>query len=326
MKRTRPTPTDQVLLHGFHPYLDLPECLEFIWRAMARLDLEEDDLLPYQSEILRDLADPFDEEALAAMLRYWEYDIRKLVERGRGSGAGAARPRVDLEVELTSKGNLKVEWFPQGYTIWGAPLGDHESDFVYWRRDESRGAGFGGRPSNELFFIHGVRSAVSTVDNPDRAYSHPLRELDHILLQACLGVVKRLKDRLDYSFEVSMRRDIFVEYTPEFEMRDRRHSPPPKIVKWEIADPKRKQAEADDVEIAKMGERIGVNAEELLRLWSEIEIEAAGDRRADVAARTAKRLRDGGIDVKKPAIEREYALIQRRKRFRGAIADFSSSN
>lgn len=322
MRRSR-NPTVQFSLDRFHKYLGLDRCLQLIWWELGRLGVDVDDLPPYQREILEDLSSPIDEEAMADMLAYWEYDLPYLAERGRSWKKIPAKPRIDVEVEITSKGNLKAEWFPRGFNRWGAPPGEVDSDFLYWQRFESRGSGYYGRPSNELIFIHGVEHALITVRFNEREWAQPTRDLDHVLLHACGEVVGLLKDRLENHFDVRMLTDVFIEYTPEPDIKDRWDAPPPKIVDWELADPEQKQAEAEQAEIASMEDRIGVSAETLLAAWGKVEAEAAGVGNADLYARTAKRLREAGHDIKRPAVERAMRLIKRHEARTAKVISFN---
>jgi hypothetical protein len=128
----------------------------------SALGWESQTLPPYQSSLLRDLADPLDEEALADMLAYWNYDLERLTTRGRGWHDGIpAKPQIDVVIELTSKGNLKAEWFPRGWNRYGIQFDSIGFDFQYFYRAESRSSGYHSRPSNELFFLHDLEMVLS---------------------------------------------------------------------------------------------------------------------------------------------------------------------
>jgi hypothetical protein len=228
--------------------------------------------MPYQRDIYRDLWDPFDEWALAQMLNYWEYDLKALFSiGGKHSKHIPAKPRIDIDIELTTKGNLKAEWFPRGMNIWGQ-LWEPEaaSDFLGWQRFSNRFQAYDSRPSNELFFIHDVQHAVGSVRFSEHR-SASTQPLDHVLLRGCSCVVEELKDRLEHHFDVRMRTDIFVEWQqPEADPSQLRWDrPAPLIVGWEIADPVEKRAEAERAELASMEHACGLSAEALLIAWSE---------------------------------------------------------
>lgn len=322
VRRSRTT-TASFSLEGFNEYLGLSDCLALIWREMGRIGADVGDLAPYQRELLYDLASPIDEEAMAEMLNYWEYDIPFLSKRGRcGWKNIPAKPRIDVEIEITSKRNLKAEWFPKGFNRWGAPYGVDDSDFVFWNRQESRGSTYYERPSNELIFLHSAGNAISALEFGEREWARPFKDLDHVLLQACAKAVDLLKDRLEYHFDVRMITDVFVEYTPVPEIEDRWDAPPPRIVRWELADPERKKAEAEEAEIGGMEECLGFSAEHLLATWKAVEDEAAGLKSVDLHARVARRLRDAGFAIKRPAVERAMELIRNHERRSGKVTSF----
>src|SRR5690349_15739834 len=98
MPRGRPPRGHQpITLEGFYSYFDLERCLTFIAQALARAGMEPDDLPPYQYQLYRDLHDPLDEETLADMLSYWNFDLDKLFKRARrgwGVGRAPAKPEI----------------------------------------------------------------------------------------------------------------------------------------------------------------------------------------------------------------------------------------
>jgi hypothetical protein len=79
-------------------------------REIARIGGYADVLMPYQQKIFRDLWDPFDEWALAQMLNHWRLNLDALYSRSQKYSSNiAAKPRIDIDIELTTKGNLKAE-------------------------------------------------------------------------------------------------------------------------------------------------------------------------------------------------------------------------
>src|SRR3546814_16929308 len=123
-------------------------------RYLGRAGLDVYRLPPVQQELISDLMQPLDEVSLSEMHNYWEYNLQQLVRRGRGYGPKSvpAKPRIDVLIELTSKGNLKAEWFPWGWGRWGAPLSETESsDFDWWKRHEPSSGSQYSRSPHELF-------------------------------------------------------------------------------------------------------------------------------------------------------------------------------
>src|SRR5690606_38722616 len=106
----------------------------------------EHDLPEFQQRLYRDLHDPLDEQAIDELQEFWDWDLEKLYDRGRqgwGRGRAPDKPRIDVWIEVTSKGNLKGEWFPRDGGVHYAPK---DSDFPRFRRSEHRRGAFDSRP------------------------------------------------------------------------------------------------------------------------------------------------------------------------------------
>lgn len=308
--------TTQVSLDGFYSSCRRSTCLQLIAREVARLGGDEDVLIPYQRDIYRDLWDPFDEWALAQMLNYWQFDLETLSSRGRKySEHIPAKPRIDIDIELTTKGNLKAEWFPRGMNFWGQLLEpETDSDFLRWQRFSNRFQSYDSRPSNELFFIHDVEHAVGSIRFPEHR-SARTQPLDHVFLRACSCVVEELKDRLEHHFDVRMRTDIFVKWqqseTDVGQLRWDR--PTPLIVGWEIANPVEKRAEAERAELASMEQTYGFSAEALLLAWSEeLERKPTGPTAQPhtLTDRITRKLKATGLRATRGQVERAMGLLR----------------
>lgn len=286
-------------------------------KAMERAGWELDDLPPYQRTLFRDLCEPLDEEALAEMLSYWHFDLEKLYERGRrgwGAGRAPAKPQIDVWVEVTSKGNLKAEWLPRGASIHYTPPG---TDFTWFHRRESRTVAYGGRPDNELFFLHDFNHAHGHLDHPAEG---PTAALDTPLLAACAKVVERLKERLAYHFDVRMRADAVVEWGDSEEgsddhlwwrFRD-------KLLSWEIVDPEERQRSQELDELADLEARLGFSEAALLEARERLEARgkgATGPAPAShtISERLARELKKQGLAATKGKVERALALIERHR-------------
>lgn len=286
-------------------------------KAMERAGWELDDLPPYQRTLFDDLCDPLDEEALAEMLSYWHFDLEKLFERGRqgwGAGRAPAKPQIDVWVEVTSKGNLKAEWLPRGASIHYTPPG---SDFTWFYRQESRTVAYGGRPSNELFFLHDFNHAHGHINYPTDL---PTAALDTPLLAACAKVVERLKERLAYHFDVRMRTDVVVEWGsgeqdsdehPWWRFEDT-------LLTWEIVDPEERQKSQELEELADLEARLGFSEAALLEAKERLETRVKGATGPAPAPHTlserlARELKKQGLPATKGKVERAMALIERHR-------------
>lgn len=291
-------------------------CLELIASEMGRLGIESHDLLPYQRTLYEDLWQPLDEEALAQMLSYWDYNLDLLYQRTRGHAPNEpARPRIDVYVEVTSKGNLKAEWFPRGWNQWGPPAEQlTSSDFARWRRAETRQAGYFTRPSNELFFLHGVEHALRTIDRPSRAEVQPLVLFDHVMLQACHDVVIEMGVRLEPHFDVRMLTDVYVEWSPQGREAFALDAPPPLMKAWVIERPEVRKENADREELADLEARHGFSADTLLAAW-RIELERVrpsgpAPSPHTLAARLAKSMKQDGLSATPKGVERGLILLR----------------
>jgi hypothetical protein len=253
----------EVSLEGFSSHFDVVGCIAFVAMALERADLVAADVLPYQRRLLEDLNDPLDEEALAGMLAYWQFDISKLSKRGRDWNRDLpAKPKIDVEIEITSKCNLKAEWYPRAqdgdeWRHWSDCSG---SDFLHFRRSENRVSGYGGRPSNELMFLHSAETVLNSLK-----YGHhgTTWQLNHVLLLACEQAVIHLKKRLAYHFDVRMLTDVFVEWEKPTAGGSSRWEPPRRIFKWEIADPAERLRAKELRELEEMESQLGFSETDL---------------------------------------------------------------
>jgi hypothetical protein len=91
-------------LDGFYRHFGLEDCLQFLSRELGRLGITEYDLPPYQRALFVDLWDPLDDWALAQMHHYWEYDLERLQQRGRGWNKHIpAKPKIDVWSRLPAR-------------------------------------------------------------------------------------------------------------------------------------------------------------------------------------------------------------------------------
>ncbi|THF93671.1 MAG: hypothetical protein E8G75_01150 [Sulfitobacter sp. SK025] len=285
----------------------------FAARALERAGIDHYDLPPYQRDALSDLIDGLDEEAIAAINDSWTHDEERLLKRGRGYHKEIpAKPRIDVSVEMTSKGNFKAEWFPTGYLQYG--MNEEPTDFLHFYRKDSRTISYGGRPSNELFFIRKIQHCVGAHRyGQKRATS----ELDTVLLVACNSLVERLKERLEFHFEVCMTSDLFLEWeevSGRHLIRDR----PDRLLKWEIDSPAERQRLAELAYLDDLEDNLGFSEAALIEAKNVIDTRPLkrGQEPSphNYGDRIAKELKKSGFPATKGNVERALTLIQKHRR------------
>jgi hypothetical protein len=302
-----------ITLDGFYRHFDIEECVAFMARAMERAGWDAEELPEHQRKLYRDLLEPLDEEALADMLQYWAFDLDKLYtreRRGWGLGRAPAKPEIDVRVEITSRGNLRAEWFPRGGSIHHTPA---DSDFVWFRRNENREFDFHSRPSNELLFLHGFavthQHALQQVEGPTTALSTPL-------LAACARVVERIKDRLDYHFSVRMCTDVVVEWD-EIEDEDDPWRSRYSLVSWEIINPEERARLAELAELHELEDRAGLSEAALMQAKARLD-DRIGKTKPTPAPHTlperlARELKKQGLPATEGKVKRALSLIERHR-------------
>jgi hypothetical protein len=303
-------------LEDFGRHSHFKDCLAIVWSNAGAAGKDPQQLLlPYQWSIFRDLEDGLDEHALSKLYDWWEYDLETLFERGRQWRRDLpAKPRIRLYMEVSRKGNFKVEWWPVGCDNEGNPEGNDKPDWRYWYRAENRSAGWDSRPSNELLFIHDVDHAFGTIREL-RTNPRPIELVDHVLLQGIAGLVSDLKARLDSHFEVVMLRDLFVTWKPDewsWGGEDR-------ITKWEIDDPQRRENEKELAELGSVQARLGFTEDHFEELWARcLQKKRSGPapsaRTEQLAPKVAKALREEGLkDITAHDTKRVRYLIDKHR-------------
>jgi hypothetical protein len=317
-KRNNPISSQKpITLDGFHPYFDLEECLTFMARAMERSGWDQYDLPDYQQRLYHDLHNPLDEEAIDELQEFWQWDLEKLYERGRqgwGRGRAPDKPQIDVWIEITSKGNLKAEWFPRDGGFHYTP---NESDFPHFRRSEHRRASFDSRPSNEPFFLHEFETAQRRL-GADRS---PTDALNTPLLAACAQVADRLKQRLQRHFRVRMCRDVFLEWSETEDAPDAsqpwRQRSLHRLERWEIADPAERARLAELNELANLETTAGFSEEQLVQTKKELELHRSKTGPAPaahtLATRLTRELKKQGHPATEGKVKRALDLIERHR-------------
>jgi hypothetical protein len=172
-------------------------------------------LSPAQTAVLRDLERAGVEWLGNArhLLDFRLWDLPRL----RARNPEIARPRIDVVVALTTKGNLTVTWRPTEYTEKGARP---THDFAAWQRHYALNdyQAVAARPNNELLFIHDVEMLRSYPDQ------RPFVSTKHrILLYATRSLVQQIEQQLGDFFEVT------VPVVFDFALDDDGH-----VTSWEL--------------------------------------------------------------------------------------------
>jgi hypothetical protein len=291
-------------------HIDRMRCLIHLHRELARLGGLK--LSKYQEQLATDIADGLDEEALAAMHDWWNYDRNALFVAGQER---PNRPRLDLVLELTSKGNLAVTWRP---SVINPGQRDPVCNWVNWRTEKNRGMAFVTRPSNELLFLHNVDEALDPLRDLYPAWkSADQGMIDTILLQGAVALVEELKNRLSWNFTVTMITDIFMNWN-EFKSElwpDGRLQPRHVLTSWAIEDVKEREERLARAEFECFPQESGVPLNVFVASVAEADKpmpSGAAPSRDDREKRISKALLAAGYGDVIPAAVRQYwELIER---------------
>jgi hypothetical protein len=162
---------------------------------------------PFHSGLLRDLEQFID--AIPYEIKYL-MDVRRWrLDALRQRDPNLAKPRIELDLGVTSKDNLTLRWYPLGehehfYRGQNAIKSDfHDSvailaDNLYARQ----------RPENEVLFMHGFRSVAYELRDPSEA-----GDLARLLVLGAFAAVCEWERFLYHSFEVS--KDTWFDFVEE---------------------------------------------------------------------------------------------------------------
>lgn len=272
--------------------------------ALQRADLDLNALRSSQLALFQALHHPLDEEALADMLAYWRFDLRKLSARANG---GFAKPQIDVRIEITTKGNLKAEWFPRD----GEHGDNRQSDIPHFRRHANRSYDITSRPTNELIFLRSFREVLHCFLDQENTGAAPLNA---VLLGACHKAVELLKERLSYHFDVRMLTDVFIKWEEIESESGRWWNDGYRLVSWEIGDPRERKRAAELLELEQIEELYGFSESALLEAGAALaaKLKLADETPLNMlpADKLAKGLRDRGCaKAGKRSVERVLALI-----------------
>ena len=233
------------------PYTRFTQCVADFHAALGRCG-GVDDLTPYQDMALSDLIGGLDERAVARVHQWWNYDLDALRAPGGWEGP---KPRIALTVELTKRGNLAVEWTPDGYP---------KTDWASWHRLPSYA---GHRPSNELLFIREFRRLSNlATDSGDRRGEFICSVNEHLLAMTAAAIAG-LVARLEHSFRPRMVTKLELEWEPE--QRTTWPLPGRHVLDWSIVDVAEQAHQAERAELEELLRRTGRDAEGFVRLLAE---------------------------------------------------------
>lgn len=306
--RVRPRTSGSATDHVLHLHVE-----------MARLGSKVSDLPPYQIEILRDLENGVDEEALSYMHDWWNYATETIAARRQYQIAYEPRPappRIEVFVRFTDKGNLVVEWQPAGLRN-GIP-NPGECDWREWAMRPRRHINYASRPSNELLFIHSLSFArhlfpgiyTGRHQNPDAVM------IDAVLLCAATQMVKELKERLARNFEVRMVSDIYDTFE-DVDNKDWGRHPTPVLATWTIENVARRTKRIELEMLDKFEADYRCSIETFVRTLLEADVKRATGPAPSPHTkreRVSRLLRKAGYTHITPSIVKRYCDLLERHR------------
>jgi hypothetical protein len=197
------------------------------------------------------------------------------VKRLRMPNGKTRRPKAYLSVDVTSKGNLALDWFPHR-------RGAYPFDYGDWMRwDNEWPIGGSSYPFNRIVFIHDFDSCFGKYS------SDAFSEAEEYLAQAIRDLLDNIFRFLRRFVEVEVLNDLFLEYSEAESFLDR------EFLSVTIRDAAEYQREREEQKRQEwlaetFDERLGIKAEDLLRAF-----DAAGRKYAPTARRLSPSLRRG---------------------------------
>lgn len=183
-------------------------------------------------------------------IRYWR--IASL----RQPDGSLRKPRIFLNVEITSKDNLVLEWFP-----WPIRHYDLENtDWLYWSDNRPPGSGM---TANRIIMIHDFR----TIQYP---YQRPFKHSETYVFEALHHLLKLIYDFLGTFFDVTFCDNLYLEYDDPPHWSDRKLRQV-RIRKVEDVEREREQTRRDHW-FKQTFERLKISPEQLLLLLKNNEM------------------------------------------------------
>lgn len=249
---------------------------------LGRINTPIDELRPYQRSILSDLEYGPSENALARVHNRECYS-EAAIDESRG------KPLIDVDVRITSKGNLTVLWWPRHRAkAWNEVLETNTNDWA--------------RPTNELFIVRDIVHARASLGF-DVEKCLP-KVVDQILLLATYAAVKGLRSRLEHAFDVRLKSDIFLT---------RAGDGSGKLIGWEVENIEERveRLELNELEEFSRECSIGMFVDAVNR---SREKKKTGPAPKGTDESVSKLLRDQGLRAMMPAVVRRYRELLRKHR------------
>jgi hypothetical protein len=304
-------------------------CLLHIHRELGRLGRTEDSLNYYQKQMLSNLRNPWDEQAISHLHKWWQYDTEALIKRG--CHQEPALPRIEIKFWINSRDNFILEWQPT-HTLYGRP--SKGCDWKDWYRVDPY---FGKRASNELMYIKSVGDAVNNIelnqaspeeqfirDRPgwrekiktSRTYRWEDHAIDSILLSALSSAVDYLRDRLRRNFEVKMINEIVAMWEADKQPRkEGTYYPiqPHRLVSWSIENVEERVKTEERAELEKL--KAVCPLEVFAGAWGEADARKWTGPPASASTkdlRVSRLLKKRGHSTLTPSVVRRYEYLLNR--------------
>lgn len=237
---------------------------------------------------------------LVAATSDWPRELnRTLLDRSNWM-PGIVKPRIVLDMDITSQQNFSLTWRPETYLLDERPT----RDFVVAPRMER----YFGRPDHELLFIHDVGNLC--IDFPHSSFrSDPLiRQIDGYLVWVLSRILAKLLAFLRENLYVRVER--WLEVVEASQRASSRARAP--LLTWRIYDVEARQLAEDCDYEARFEAKHGIHQDELLEIYAQTA------SRLDRYSATSSALRRRDIKVSPAAtrdcIERLQANVRRRQR------------
>lgn len=202
---------------------------------------------------------------IESSIELWPSDARGLLEpdnwrtdRLVNADGTFRKPEADLDVSLTSKDNLILEWFPRDYT--GGPLA--ETDFIRWENHWPLG---GERePFNRIVMIRGFGRLRRRASEPTYG------EAEQLLIEAVAEHLEYVQMILEGVCSVRRLNGLFLDHTPEPSTWDA----PRRLIEWNIKDIEkencRREQEAKERWLSeRFDKQLGISAQRFLQGFAQ---------------------------------------------------------
>lgn len=196
-------------------------------------------------------------------LSNWNWRKLKTVKNG------VRKPRVTLVVDVTSKQNLVLEWFPRTegvkdqfeYFV-GECCYNVEEDYDFLTFSSLRP--IAADPDNRILMIRGLGGVYSFQKDTDGNYNRFYKRSEQLLIEMADALLRDVQRSLSEVFDVILRNNLYLKYDSE-NWQTRR------LISWDIRSVKEIEAENKAAAKAKWlketFEIVGLSADEFLRIF-----------------------------------------------------------